>query len=144
MAANNNYFQRATDRAKRVKNPWNLLHLPFSAAGICGFMWCFLKLVLFVAGLLGSGQLDLNKLLNDNGVHGFIFIGIFFAAMPLGFMLSNLIFWVIPPLRRIEDREAIGYKGTDFRSSMRGLFVCACFSIPLGLAMSVWIILSGK
>jgi hypothetical protein len=144
MAADKNYFQVATGRAKRVKNPWNLLHLPFSIAGIGCCMWVFLQAVLFVVGLLGSRNLDLKKLLNDDGVHGFIFIGLFFAALPFGMMFSNLVFWIIPPLRRIEDREAVGHKGTDFRNSMKGLFVFAGFSVPLGLATSSLVILFGR
>ena len=107
-------------------------------------MWVFLKIVLFVVGLLGSRHLDLKMLLNDDGVHVFIFMVLFFAALPLGLMFSNLIFWLIPPLRRIEDREAVGYKGTDFRNSMKGLCVFAGFSVPLGLATSILVILFGS
>jgi hypothetical protein len=143
MVKNKSYFQEARGRAKRVKNPWNLLHIPFGIVGIGCCMWLFLKFVLLVAGLFGSGHPYLNSFSNAN-VRDFILIPLFFAALPLGLMVSNVIFWVIPPLRRIEDKESIGYKGTDFRNSMKGLYSFAVFSIPLGLAASILVAVFGK
>jgi hypothetical protein len=58
--------------------------------------------------------------------------------MPFGLMFSNLVFWLIPPLRRIQEREAVGNKGTDFGSAMRQLGVFAGFSFPLGLVMTIF------
>ena len=143
MIKNKSYFQEARGRAKRVKNPWNLLHIPFSIAGIGCSIWLLLKIVLSVTGLFGSDHPDLNSFSSAN-VRDFILIPLFFAALPLGLMVSNILFWMIPPLRRIEDKESIGYKGTDFRNSMKGLYSFAVFSIPLGLAVSILVAVFGK
>jgi len=143
MMKTKSYFREARGRAKRVKNPWNLLHIPFSIAGIYCFTWLLLKLVLLVVGLFGSDHPDLKSFSNVN-VRDFILIPLYFAALPLGLMVSNIIFWVIPPLRRIEDKESIGYKGTDFYNSMKGLSSFALFSISLGLTVSILVAVFGK
>ena len=59
------------------------------------------------------------------------------GAVALGFMLGNILIWLIPPARRVLDAEARGYPGTSFVQSMRGLFKISCWTLPIGLAVSL-------
>jgi hypothetical protein len=57
------------------------------------------------------------------------------AAMALGFMLGNILIWLIRPARRVLDAEAKGYLGTSFVESMRGI---SSSSSGLCQSVSLW------
>jgi len=63
-----------------------------------------------------------------------------FALMPgaivVGFMIGNILLWLIPAVRRIFEAEARGYPGTSFRDSMRGLFRVGVWLLPMGLVVA--------
>jgi hypothetical protein len=59
------------------------------------------------------------------------------AALALGFMLGNILIWLIPPARRVLDVEAIGYPGTSFVESMRGLSKICLWALPIGFAVAL-------
>jgi hypothetical protein len=58
------------------------------------------------------------------------------GAMVLGFMLGNLIVWLIPPARRTLDAEATGYPGTSFRDAMRDLTKVCLWTLPAGFCVA--------
>ena len=132
------YYNRARRRAKRVKNPWNLLQIPLTVGGIAVFTWFFLHAVIFIISIFRPTYSSLNSYSVED-VREFIVIPLILAAMPLGMMLSNIVVWLVSPLRRIQEEEAIGHKGTDFISSMQGLVFFAYFSVPIGLGISALI-----
>jgi hypothetical protein len=59
------------------------------------------------------------------------------AAMALGFMLGNILIWLIPLARRVLDAEARRYPGTSFAESMRGLFKICLWALPIGFAVAL-------
>ena len=58
------------------------------------------------------------------------------GAMTLGFMLGNLMTWLISPARRALDAEAKGYPGTSFRDSMLDLARICLWTFPTGLCIA--------
>ena len=59
------------------------------------------------------------------------------AAMALGFMLGNILIWLIPPARRVLDAEAKGYLGTSFVESMRGICKFFVWALPIGFTVAL-------
>jgi hypothetical protein len=80
---------------------------------------------------------------------GFVpFLSSFLLIMPLGFpavstamLLSNVLIRAIPPARKVLDREAHGYPGTDYRSAQRQLVfatkIAFAVAVPLSLIGAV-------
>jgi len=58
------------------------------------------------------------------------------GAIVTGFMLGNILLWLITPVRRIFEAESHGYAGTSFRDSMRGLFRFGVWLLPIGLVIA--------
>lgn len=58
------------------------------------------------------------------------------AAMAFGFMLGNVLLWLVAPARRRLDAEARGYPGTSSIESMRDLSKVWLWTLPIGLAVS--------
>ena len=137
------YYHDAQKRAKRVKSPWNLLQLPLTIGGIAMTYWVFIQIDFLIIRIIRPDHPALNSYLSED-TREFIEIPFFFAAMPIGMMISNIVIWLIPPLRRIQEREAIGHKGTDFKGSMRGLGVFALIVIPVGFSISILVALFGR
>jgi len=78
-----------------------------------------------------------------NGISVRAFISSFFMVMPLfipamtlGFLISNVIFWLIPPARRVMEREAGNDKSMTFASSNADLIKWG------GIASAICFILS--
>lgn len=77
------------------------------------------------------------------GISGRAFVSSFLMLMPLGvpamiaeFLSANLIFWVIPPARRVIEREAAGDHQMTFAGSNAGLIKWG------GLASAICVLLS--
>jgi hypothetical protein len=58
------------------------------------------------------------------------------GAFAFGFMLSNLCFWLIVPIRRVFDREANNHPGTSFPDAMKGLFKFGIWVLPIGFGLA--------
>ena len=118
----------------RSRSPWNLLLVPFAAAGFL---------------LASGGQFALLWLLHTRitpehagrirevmGVQGraipqlLITLPCLFTGIPLGLMLADGLAWSIPPLRRILDRETEGVARASFRASLADLGRIARFACP--------------
>jgi hypothetical protein len=130
------YIEEAQARAKRVKSPWNLVQIPLTIGGIAASFWLFVHTVLFSVSIFRPDHSTLTSY-SWQGAQTLIVIPLLFPSIPVGMMFSNVVVWLIPPLRRIQDREAIGYKGTDFVSSMRGLALMALILTPIGFFISI-------
>ena len=72
-----------------------------------------------------------------------------FAPMPgaiaLGFALANCVAWLIPPARRVFEREAVGYPDTRFAEATTLLLKVTAWTLPPGLAValfSAWVLRS--
>jgi hypothetical protein len=61
----------------------------------------------------------------------------FFAVIPIALIVGNCLLWLIPPARRVLDREARPHPGTRFRESQRQLIQFAKYVVPIGLGIGV-------
>jgi len=59
------------------------------------------------------------------------------GSVAAGFMLGNLLAWLIPPARHAFEAQARGFPGTSFRASMGGLFKMMVWTLPSGLAIAL-------
>jgi hypothetical protein len=129
------YLETARRRAQRRKSPWNLL-LPafFFVTWLPG--WYF-SVVLAGALLRGIRPELQDALLPDrNGWSILVAIGLLFAWLVPALVATNFLVWCIPLARRVLDREAHGFPGTDFFSSNRGLLRIGTVLVPLGLIVA--------
>ena len=137
------YYTAARHRAERRKSAWNVLLIPFCFGAWLGIWYLLFRLVWQFHVFLYP-QHRLEDFLDHTGrisIRSFICgLLMLFAplvgAMVLGFMLGNVVFWLITPIRRIFDAEARGYPGTSFRDSMRVLFKVGVWALPIGLALA--------
>jgi len=65
-----------------------------------------------------------------------IAVGLLFALCPVAMMTGNILVHAVPAARRALDQEASAVRGTDFRSSNRGLMRLSAALIPLGMGVS--------
>jgi len=135
------YYAGARHRAKRRKSAWNALLIPFCFGGWFGIWYGLFRLVwLFHVTIYPEHQL------RDFWQAGISFRSyvpsclMVFSLMPgaivAGFMLGNILLWLITPVRRIFEAEAHGYPGTSFRDSMRRLFRFGVWLLPIGLVIA--------
>ena len=65
-----------------------------------------------------------------------------FAPMPgaiaVGFALANCLAWLIPPARRVFDREALGYPGTGFAAATAALLKVAAWTLLPGMGLALF------
>lgn len=60
----------------------------------------------------------------------FIVMPLLFASIPVGLLLSNIVIWTIPPLRRFFVGEAADHERGNFAAANRGLLKLAALGIP--------------
>jgi hypothetical protein len=58
------------------------------------------------------------------------------GAMALGFMVGNLLLWLVPPARRALDDETRFYRRADFIHSMQGLAKIGAWALPIGVSIA--------
>jgi hypothetical protein len=66
----------------------------------------------------------------------FMVVAVMPGSFVLGFMLGNLLFWLIPSARRVFDAEASGYPGTSFREAMSALVKLCVWTLLPGLLVA--------
>lgn len=116
-------IERACDPSRPRKSAAHLLLLPlaFGFAGACCYLLVFAAVRLAaelrhdVGGF--AGYTEPTKTL--------IVLPMLLASLPLGFLATNSVAWLIPPVRRYFEREAKGRPNGNFRSSMKGLLLFA-------------------
>src|SRR2546428_494591 len=108
------YFEEARRRAKRRRNPLNLLLIPTVVAPWALIWYASARLLGHVARRFHP---ELNfVLLPDSGGGVLMGLGLLFAWLPVAMVLGNLLVAAIPAVRRALDNEARGVPGTDFAS----------------------------
>lgn len=133
------YVERARARKRAAKTGWDLIFLPIGFALIGGLWYVFTNTALALHDLIHPG----NPIVFVDGEPPITFaVGLMmmmpaFAAVPLGFMASNVLQWLIPPARRAGEKKAKGVKGASFREAQRGLFKLAQLLVPLGLGAAL-------
>jgi hypothetical protein len=59
------------------------------------------------------------------------------AAIIIGFLLTNSVFWLIKPVRQVFETEARSYESTSFRNSMRPLLKACAWALPIGVGVAL-------
>ena len=128
----NKYLSQAHARAKKRRNPWNLLifTLAFIFDGVT--WWALVALSEAIHLILYPGQ----HLQTAKGI-GPIFAVIppFLIVVPIGFIFGNFCIWLIPYARVALDREAGSDPHMTFGGSQRDLLKLSAFIVPIALAI---------
>ncbi len=137
------YFDRARRRAARRKSPWNLVLIPLGLGGIGGAFYGLFQVMWRIHTLLYPGHAGHVREFWGAGIGTGAFVSsfllavpLFFAAIPIGMLLANLVAWLIPPARRAFAREAGGVEGASFRQAMGELGKVALLIVPICLLLS--------
>jgi heme A synthase len=136
------FYRDARRRAQRRKSAWNILLVPLCFGGFLGCWYVLFRLVWkFHTAIYPEhhfAEFWRPGISMANFILSFLMMfSITPAAVALGFMLGNILIWLIPPARRVLDAEAEGYPGTSFVESMRGLFKISLWTIPIGFAVAL-------
>ena len=115
-----NYFSRAQIRAQRRKSSWNI-----SLVLVCFALWLALAFALirsnlFLHQLIYPGETLTAHSKGYTVLLATLPLGI--GSLPLGFLVGNMVVWLIPPIRRVLDQEARPFPETSFLSAQRGLW----------------------
>jgi hypothetical protein len=54
-----------------------------------------------------------------------------FGTMPIGLMLTNLVLWSVPPLRRVNELSGKGVPGVSFKDATEDLISIAQILMPI-------------
>lgn len=137
-------FERARQRAKRRKSPWNLVLIPLGVCSIaiiaCALFRTMWRVhVLFHPDHAGrlkefwAAGISLNAFVSSF----LLLIPLLLAAIPLGMILANALAWCIPSARRAFEREAGGVKWASFSETMSALTKITLILVPICLLLSL-------
>lgn len=129
------YWGRARERQRASKTIWDLVFLPVGFAAIGAYWYGFGKLFLWFHVLIYPADVTrLNALTTGpmTVAQALMFLVPLFSSIPLGFMTSNVLMWLVPPARRASERKAKGVKWASFRESQLALFKAALVLVPIG------------
>jgi len=128
------YLDRARVRSRASKTTWDLLFMPIGYAMIGAYWYAFSAAALWLhhvthAGATLDGKMSLAQ--------GLMLLGPAFAAMPLGFVSSNVLQWLLPAARRAHEAKSQEPGWVSIRGAQRGLLRIALLLVPLGLGAAV-------
>jgi hypothetical protein len=75
--------------------------------------------------------------LGDNKFTGVAVISTLIAAVPLGFIVANVVVWLIPSWGVIDNKASKGVPLASFREGNRGLFLVAIIPVTLSIVFSI-------
>ena len=128
------YVARAQQRASRRKSLWNLLD--FLGLVLSVIVWWGLLHAVWAARnfVIPQHATSFSTVFRaDRSGLAVLVSGLspFFAAIPIGLLISNYLLWFIPPYRRACTREAKGVWHASFEDSQRDLsLMVLCMSCP--------------
>jgi len=136
------YFARAQQRATRRKSPWNLLDLLAGLSCMGLVWWAFVHAVWLARNLLiPQHSVPFATVFHSQRTSLALivfFVAPFFAAISVGFLLSNYIVWCIPAYRRAIEPEAKNVWHASFSDAQKDLSLLAlCIGCPSILASFV-------
>ena len=134
------YWGRARQRSASTKTGWDLIFMPIGYVAIGGYWYAFTKLFLWFHLLVYPADASRLQSLTDSPMtvaQALIFLVPAFSAVPLGFMTSNALMWLVPPARRASEQRAKGKKWASFRGAQLGLFKIALVLVPIGVVSGI-------
>jgi hypothetical protein len=134
------YWDRARERKKASRTGWDLVFLPIGFAAMGGYWYALTRLFLWLHLLIYPVDAEhLTKLTSGpmTAAQVLIFLVPMFSSVPLGFITSNVLMWLLPPARRASERKAKGVKWASFREAQLGLFKIALVLVSIGLISGI-------
>lgn len=136
------WYAGALIRAQRRRSPWNLVLIPLTLAGWFGAWYVLFRVVWAFHVTLYPQHAFRDFWPKGISFTSFVlsFLMLFAVApgaMIVGFIFANGLTWLIPPARRVLDREAVGYPGTGFREATGALLKLAVWIVPAGLIIAL-------
>jgi hypothetical protein len=134
------YWKRARERKKSAKTIWDVIFLPIGFAAIGGYSYVFTKLFLWIHLFVYPADASHLDALTGGSItiaQALIFIVPLFASVPLGFMTSNGLMWLVPWARRASEEKAKGVKWATFRESQLALFRLAQVFVPVAVVCGI-------
>ena len=134
------YWARARARKRASKTVWDLVFVPVGFGAIGLFWFALSKFFLWLHfAIYPADSVRLNALTGGSitFAQALIFLLPAFTAVPLGFMTSNALMWLVPPARRASEEKAKGVKWASFRDSQTALLKMALLFVPIGFVGGV-------
>ena len=141
------YLGRAQERTK-TKTIWDLAFFPVGF-GLIGLVWHgFYRSFVALHLLIYPQNADhVAQLMDGPGrLAPFLMtLPSFFPAIAIGFILTNMLMWLIPEVRADSEAKAKGVKWASYRQAQRALFIVAIFlTIPAIIAGAIGAYLLGR
>lgn len=128
----NEYWSQARTRAKKRRNPLNLLIFALAFIFDGATWWALAAIGEAIHLILYPGQ----YLQTAKGIGPiFAMVSPFFIVIPLGFIFGNFCIWLIPYARFALDREAENDPHMTFHGSQRDLLKATAFIVPIAVIM---------
>jgi hypothetical protein len=134
------YWDRARERKASTKTVWDLIFTPIGFVAIGGYWYVFAKSFQWLHLLMYPADNSRLQTLTSGPMtvaQALIFIVPIFSSVPLSFITSNALMWLVPPARRASARKAGGVKWASFRESQLALFKLALVLVPIGLVSGI-------
>lgn len=111
-------FKEMRWTAKRRKSKWNLLLVPLVIFFTILFSFLYYKLVFLIDSVSLIPRDDIVYFFHPYSVWNiFLIFSIGIPSLLLSFIITNLILWFIPPIRKTFEKEAQWHKGKDYKST---------------------------
>lgn len=140
------YLARAQERQK-TKTIWDLVFLPVRWALVACTWYIFYRGLIALYTFIYPEAAGLaTQLMKEKDLSGFLITApILLPAIPLGFMLSNGLMWLVSPARRAAELKAEGVRWAGYRQSQVGLWSIFKFlAIPAFIAGIAGVLLLGS
>jgi hypothetical protein len=129
------YIQRARQRARRRKSPWNLLLIPLVACSCGVISYVLLRVVLFCSSTVAARPASFAA--RSEPIKTLLVIPLLIAAIPSALIAANFLIHLLPPARRALDKEAEGHAGCDYLSSQHQLWALGRFVAVVCIGISL-------
>jgi hypothetical protein len=132
----NGYFSRPGFQERREQKA----KLPewYKGMELLFFLASFIPIVVFGFSQFFLKHTDQNALTVGQFIAGMAFL---LTAVPVSGLLCNFVLWLVPPLRRISEENAMGVKGLSFRDSNTDLLRILGFMLIFDVIAALILIL---
>lgn len=134
------YWERARERNRKSKTVWDLVFAPIALVAMDAYWYALTKLFLWLHIVIYRADAGHMRELMGGSItlaQALIFVVPMFSVVPLGFITSNFLMWLVPPARRAAEEKAQGVKWAGFRDSQVALFKMALIVVPIGVLSGI-------
>ena len=138
------YIIQAFARARRRQSLWDLALIPLVLLFWSVIWWPLFRFVWRIHEFLYPQHTGLLHEFWPKGATIPTFLSSFLmvfgpaaAALGMSMLVANMILWSIAPARRALESEAVGYPGTDFLSTQKGMIQFTTAALAIGLLLGL-------